>query len=206
MNGLGWLSTPQSGEIGDYKTIGAPVDMVRVAGASSAFALTTATVVNGSLYALPIIAPRRGGTIDVISIGVTTVGSASNVGRIGIYRATSETNPYPAGLVFGSGSLDLTTPAATSLRTATANATLSPGALYWLAFVCSTGTAAVLRGWGAVNGMIPLGIADLTATAPIVGVVVTGQSAGSALPDPFPAGATAMSAVPIPAIGYHFSA
>lgn len=192
----------------DFDFVGSsPVSWSRIAGQNDTAAVASAAPVNGTLYAVPFISPARGGSVDTITVAVTVVGALSNVARLGIWEATSDVNPYPGILLGSSPSIDTTTPAATSLRTYTPTTpiTLRPHWMYWLGFVCSTGTAPTLRGL-TVNGCWPLGVTDVTVSTPIFGLSIVGQSAASAMPNPFPASAIPMIAVPIPAMGYHFSA
>lgn len=69
-----------------------------------------------------------GGNIDRLSFEVT-VGAALSVGRVGIFKATSETNIYPNELIVDSGQFDCSV---AGVKTATISVELEPNTLYWI--------------------------------------------------------------------------
>ncbi len=106
------------------------ISTYQVAGMANATALSTLTVLNNFLYALPFVAPAYGGTIDQLALNVTT-SSAGNV-RLGIYDNTSPLNLCPLSLVVDGGAVSTSS---TGVKTFTVDVDLSPGRLYWLACV-----------------------------------------------------------------------
>lgn len=198
-------ATPSGGgggstkELTYFKQIGTtPIESWYVAGQVNGLAMTTGALTVNRLYAMPFYSPR-GGTLDRIGIQVTTLG-ASGAARLGIYSATSDTNLYPSTLVLDAGTISTAT---TGMKTLTISQALSANTLYWLVLVC--GTAACTIRSLAVGGVWPIfGATNALATASGVGLYVAFTYA--ALPATFPASATLLSAVPIPAIGVRFSA
>jgi hypothetical protein len=163
----------------------------------TATALTTGAPAIGTLRAFPYIAPTRGGTLDRIAFTVTTL-LAGNA-RVGIYNSTSEQNIYPSTLVVDGG--DFSTATAT-VKSTTISVNLVPSRLYWLVHLCGTG-AATLRAVGLTSAP-NIGLNNTLPTTPNVGISVA--QAYGALPATFPAGGTAITAVPIPLIAVRFSA
>ncbi len=168
-----------------------------VANQGSALALTTGAPSANFLRAFPFIAPARGGRLDRIACNVTTL-LAGNL-RIGVYKAVSDANIYPSDLLADSG--DISSGSAT-VKTYTVSLDLEPGALYWLAHVGSVAATLRCMAVGGVSSL--LGMTSALSTAPNVGYSVA--HAYAALPDPFTAGGVVITAVPIPALAYRFSA
>lgn len=128
-----------------------------------------------------------------MAANVTTLGSGSSI-RLGVYDSTSLDDIYPLNRLFDSGALSSAT---TGVKTATATLTLQQGKLYWACYVA--GTAAPTVRALAVAGCAPsLGLDAAMGTA--TGVGYTGAFTFGALPATYPAGQSALSAVPIPAI------
>jgi hypothetical protein len=155
-------------------------------------AISTASIVANTLYAMPFLAEKEI-TIDSINMFVSTLGTGSNL-RFGIYK---DSNLYPSSLVLDSGPVASAT---VGIKTFAANLTL-PSALYWLVCVC-TATAPIVRGFTAASLNPILGM-DNTFTLPGLGYSVNFTFA--ALPDPFPAGASIRTAIPLPLIALHAS-
>jgi len=206
----GWGTPTQPRTLADFTPTGtSPLNISRVGGQGGSAALGNNTPVSGSLYVTTWISPcRPNPAIDWLTCTYTTVGGGGSVARIGIYEAISETNPYPGTLLSGSASLDVTTPAAPFPILHTAAIPVRASWLYWLAFLY-TGTSFIGRGV-SVNGGAPFGYLFTAATAipaaSVIGLVVTGQTAASALPSTFPAGATPVTTAVIPAVEVHMSA
>ena len=176
---------------------GGGIDIWYAANVGNCTAYSTATITANVMRAMPFIAPRRGGTLDRLAINVTTL--SAGAGRLGIYRATSETNVYPGSLVLDAGTVDTS---ATGVKPITISQSLVAGQLYWLACVFSA--TPVIRGFavGSVSEM--LGISAALGTAANAGISVAFTYA--ALPSTFTAGGAVITAVPIPGLFYRFSA
>jgi hypothetical protein len=199
------IATPAGGGAGTGDGLGTPthaggsgVESWACANAGNMTALTTATLTLNRLYAMPLIAPRRGGRLDRLAIKVTTLASSS-AARLGIYRAAGEGNIYPSARVLDAGTVDVST---TGVKALTISQALVAGAVYWLCVVSNGGP--VIQGL-AVGGVSPfLGVDPALGTAPRVGMYVAFTYA--ALPDPFPSSPTWLTAAPIPALYYRFDA
>ncbi|MFO0702897.1 MAG: hypothetical protein U0514_03505 [Candidatus Andersenbacteria bacterium] len=154
-------------------------------------ATTVGTPAVNTLIAIPFVVSKVT-TIDQMAINVTTLG-ASSTPRVGIYADNG--NMYPGVLIDDAGTQS---GASTGVKTYTTGlpVTLDPG-LYWLAYVTNA-TAPAVRSF-AVASMVPiLGLGSGLGTAPGLGWTVAFTF--GALPTPFTAGGTVLSAVPIPAI------
>ncbi len=168
-----------------------------IANLGNCTALTTGAPTANTLRALPFIAPARGGRLDRIACNVTTL-LAGNL-RLGIYKAISDSNIYPGSLLAVSGDISSGT---TGVKSYTIDLALNPGELYWLAHVGSV--AATLRCM-AVGGVGPImGMTSALSTAPNAGYSVAHTY--GALPSVFTAGGSVITAVPIPALAFRFSA
>ncbi len=171
----------------------------QVAGLVNCTVLTTGAPSAGNLRALPFTAPAKGGIVDQLAFNVTTL-LAGNA-RIGLYRNLSPGNLYPGDLVAGTDTGAIATGTA-GVKTASVNVSLIPGELYWLAHLSDV--AATLRCLALAN-MHPMhGLDSALGTAP--GFGITRAFAFAALPTPFGAGGSVISAVPIPALAYRLSA
>lgn len=170
-----------------------------VAGQVNGTALTTLALSANSLHAMPFVAPPRASVLNRAAVYVTT-GVGSSTVRIGIYAATSETNLYPAALLWDSGALATAT--TNAIASGNPGLTLVPGRLYW-AVVNSSSTPTV-RGL-AVGGACPIfGFPDaISGTAAQIGLA--GTDAYGALPDPFPSSIAALTTA-APAVFLRFSA
>jgi len=163
---------------------------------STGTALTTATNVVNTLYAMPLVIAKTM-TIDQMAINITSAGAGSNV-RCGIYADNG--NMYPGALVVDAGANSTATP---GVKTYTTNlpVILLPG-LYWLACVCD-GIAPISRGF-AVASMIPiLGSDSGLGTAHGFGWSVAFTYA--TLPATFTAAGTVRTSAPLPYIGVRTS-
>jgi hypothetical protein len=161
--------------------------------------LAAAALTANRMYAMPFIAPKRGGVLDRIAIRVTTGIGASNC-RLGLYaNAGSSENPYPGALIRDSGNLG-TTGAAVVADTGVAQA-LAPGALYW---VVAHVSAAISIACMAVAGAGTFFGADNTLSLTPTAGIFNSQAFG-ALPAAFPAGSTNIVAAPIPGIAMRFA-
>jgi len=129
-------------------------------------------------------------TIDQMALNVTS--GVSGNARVGIYA--DDGNGYPGALVVDCGGAST---ASTQVNTYTGNlpTTLPPGN-YWLVHV---GDAAPTLRCFAVASMAPvLGFTSTLPTTPSLGWTVSFNYA--ALPDPFPANASVITATPIPCV------
>lgn len=164
----------------------------------------SASFSTGNLYAIPFIS-GRGGTIDRVSVNVTTAGQTTQTGeiRLGIYEATSDTNLYPAALIADFGTVNGLTIA---IKTLTVSQALNPNRLYWLALTedCDL-LAPTYRGTAIAAQYNLLGIAPtMPSTSP--GSVLSAPFTYAALPNPFPAGASVLTGATVPQIAMRFAA
>lgn len=181
-----------------YKQAGtSPIEIWYVANQGNCTAMTTASPSGGPMRAFPFIAPSRGGTIDRIGVNITA-GAVGNF-RVGIYANTSTTVMYPGALIAQSGDLDTNV---TGLNVGTFNVQLTPNQMYWLVYHCSAAATIRAMAVGGVSNL--LGNSNALGTAPNVGI--SASQVYGPLPDPYPSGAAMLTAVPIPAIAYRFSA
>ena len=171
------------------------------AGLMTGVTLATFTMTANRLYAMPLVSPRRGSTIDDIEIYVTT-GVASTSAIMGLYTNGGEADLYPDTLV-ASASAELDTTTTAQKRTWNIAYTLNPGQLYWLAVV-SNG-APVIRGLSTNQAHYILGTASSANTTWTTHLYAT-HTYDSSLPSTFPtAGATAGTGA-APGLFYDFSA
>ncbi len=154
-----------------------PMTPRRVASATATLAASA-----GTLYAVPIFAPRFG-TIDRIAYEVTTAGGAGGVGRQGIYAATSETNLYPSALVVDGGEHVVTS---TGMKISTVAVTLEPDVLYWGVVLFGTNAPTVRTTAASETLWSPIGL-DLATSTQIWDTMFTRSQTYGALPSTFPA-------------------
>ena len=179
-------------------TSGGAGELWYYANQSGVNALQIDVVVANVLRAMPFVAPARGGTLDRIAFSVTTLSSGN--ARIGLYTNTSDSDLYPATLLADSGSISTGT---AGVKSASITQALTPGRMYWLAFVSDT-TPSIRKLNGASTGNL-MGNPPSFAVNPNVGLTVNFTYAS--LPGTFPAGAVPFNSTsaPVPALGYRFS-
>lgn len=165
-----------------------PMFPVRTGTASATLATAA-----GTLYAVPLIAPRFA-SIDRITYEVQTAGGAGGVGRQGIYQATSETNPYPNALIVDGGEHVVTS---TGWKVTTVSVALEPDVLYWGVVLFGT-NAPTVRTYPAQEAVwSPIGY-EIVSLPTNLDVMFTRTQAYGALPGTFPASpATSFVAAPI---------
>jgi hypothetical protein len=169
-----------------------------MAGLNGGVTQTTLALVANRFYAVPFIAPDRGGTLDLLEVYVTTGVASTNI-RLGIYGNTSEAGLYPGSLVLDAGASSSAT-SSTKISLSISQA-LTPGALYWL--VCLSDGAPTIRA-GSANAADPiLGSPNSSGTAITTHLYAT-QTYG-ALPGTFPGSPTAGQAA-FPGLFRRFSA
>ena len=185
-------------DISSFRHTGATLEANYIAGTINCSALTTGAPTANVLRAFPLVAPRRGGTIDRIAINVTTAVAGNAI--VGIYDSLDHPSKlYPGRLLEGSSSIST---GSTGIKSLALSRSLTGGALYWLVHV---GSAAPTLRCCPVGAMSPiLGLGSALGTAPSVGISVAHTFA--ALPAIFPIGGAYITAVPIPAIAARFSA
>jgi len=147
------------------------------------------------LYAIPFITPR-GATIDRIGFNVASGGTAGSKGRVGLYRATSQSNMYPGSLVLDGGEKDTTT---TGVKSTTVSQVLEADVLYWA--VLLAGTAA----FSVSTHTVGLPILGLPSSLNVAADFLTVAQTYGALPATFPASAS-ISAGTKPIIAVRYSA
>lgn len=189
-----------------FRQVGtSPFERYYFAGMQSEVQLATVSGATGTLRAMPFVAPR-GGTIDRLAVGVTTGAGAGGVARWGVYQATSITNLYPDALLVDAGEVDVT---GIGTKAQTINLTLQSGVLYWFVYLGGV-SAATIRAVNTAGTWPIFGYSNAFASAGAAnidpGVALTVAQAYGTLPDPFPAGATIITAAAIPAVGCRFSA
>jgi hypothetical protein len=156
-------------------------------------ALNTGAPSANVMRAMPFIAPARGGTITELAFNVTT-GAVGDY-RIGIYTNTADDELYPDMLLLDTGSISTAT---TGVKTASAALALDAGRLYWMVVVGDA--APTIRTITVNNCSDILGYSTAMGTAGNVGISLAFTY--GALPDPFGAGGSYITAAPIPAIAY----
>ena len=172
------------------------------AGAVSALTGTTLTLANNNFFALPFIAPPRGGILNRIGVYVST-GVASCEVRLGVYDSVSETNLYPNALLFDSGVLSIAT---SSVAAAAAmSLQLVPGKLYWAVLNANVPSGSPIIRALAVGGCAAIFGVDDTLSPTALQIGLGGTRTYAALPATFPASVAALTTVP-PAISVRFSA
>jgi len=198
----GWV-TPRRG-LEWFKQVGTAPEVFRIAGQANGRALSTGVPGDTRYYAMPLVSPR-GGTVDMLSIEVTTALAAQAI-RLGIYEATSDTDLTPGALVVDAGIVQVNT---IGVKTKTVNVSLEPDRLYYLVLQCDS---PITPNTAAIRTLDPDGAEPLL-HAPgtwgtMVGVGWTNDpGVHGAFQDPFPVPAVALtSAEIIPAIGVRFSA
>jgi hypothetical protein len=159
-------------------------------------ASTTSTVVAATMYAFPMIIPKIT-TIDSVALNVTTLGSSSHI-QAGIYADNG--NMYPGVLIQDLGNVDTS---ATGVKTFATGLplTILPG-LYWLAYIVQA-TAPVISGY-AVTQLPPI-LGTTSALTVAHGVGWSVSQAYGAMPNPFTAGGTVITAVPCGALFWRTS-
>jgi hypothetical protein len=167
-------------------------------------ALTGVALTIGNIYAMPFIAPKRASAalalLDRIAVRVTTGVAASNI-RLGLYaNAGSAENPYPGSLLRDSGNLATI---AAGIAVDTFSQALTAGGLYWCVVHPSAAISIACLGVGGAGNM--LGTDNTLSLTPQAGWFV--NQAFGALPASYPvaAGATRITAAPIPAIAHRWS-
>lgn len=145
-------------------------------------AFTSGSSGTNTLRSQPFIA--TGGIVDTIGFEVTVGGAAGAVGRIGIYRSTSDTNIMPNVLIVDSGEFDCTT---AGVKSATVNVKLEPGTLYWLALTFGV-NACTVRLTNTIS--CPQVMGDSSALGSTVRSGITVNRTYAALPNPYTAGST----------------
>lgn len=180
--------------------IGSSIAVVEyIANSVNGTALTTGTPGANTLFALPFVAPARGGVLDRIAAEVTTGSSGNNI-RIGLYENKADhRDVYPGALLDDSGNLLAT---ATGIKSHAISRQLVPGRVYWLTLNSSAAIACRCLAVGGISAF--LGMADNATTALNLAIVKTSQTFG-AMPDPFPSGGAYVTAVPVPVLRYRFS-
>lgn len=144
-------------------------------------ALGTVAPGANSLKAIPFWLPGVPNLITKIGLKVTTL-SAGAI-RLGIYADKGEPTLYPHRLVLDAGTVNV---GATGVKSGTLRQSL-PRGLYWLAMIGnSTPTISAFASYG----WVPLGYSE----AGVANTYLAKAETYGALPNPFPAGATAATA------------
>jgi hypothetical protein len=130
-----------------------------------------------TLFAVPFIAPKRGGTVS--AIGWRGTGTTGN-GRVGIYSNKAADNLYPDALLAETGSIAQSN----AIKSATVSVALTAGAVYWLVYCCSASNT--------VNLLDPANTCDILGTDGSSGQYAAVKAAFTfgALPSAFPGGGT----------------
>jgi hypothetical protein len=168
--------------------------------ATSVSAGTSSSAIN-TLKAYPVIFPVAH-TLDRITFEVTTGGGAGSVFRVGIYAATSITNPYPSALVVDGGEHVTTVAAGTGLKTSTISTAVSAGLVYWLASLGGVATV-TCRSMNTASWFF--GVYSDGANLSVPNYLSVAQAYG-ALPDPFTGSALPTVTTTPPVIAWRYSA
>jgi hypothetical protein len=159
------------------------------AGVANATPKTTGAPTANRLRALPLV-PDRDCTLEGIACNVTTLLSG-NI-RLGVYEDNG--NLYPGALLYGSGTVSSNSTGVKSFTGLSVD--LKGGELYWAAYASSA--AATIRALAVAGCWAILGTDSALGVAPGVGWDAAFTFA--ALPNPYPSGASVITAVPIPAV------
>lgn len=124
-----------------------------------------------------------GNLVNKIAVNVTSLTTAGDKGRIGIYTSTSQANLYPDELIADSGELDFST---TGVKSVTINKKLIPNQVYWAAYI-GGGSTINLRTPGTTGVNTLLGNSPSSFTVFNYGISATLSYA--ALPATFTSGA-----------------
>lgn len=173
-------------------------ERIYVAGQANATALAPAQLTANVIRAMPILRPH-GSIVGKLSIAVTGAIAGSKA-RLGIYTSTGNGSLWPRDLLADAGEVGT---GSTGVKTVFVGQLIPRGEFAWVALLTD---AAITIRCMPVAGAYPVFGVDLQmGVAAGVGALAT-QTYG-ALPALFPtAGAAAISATPIPAIGVQFSA
>jgi hypothetical protein len=192
--------TSSYGINGGYMAIGTTMNQWYGASAD-ATALTTAVLTTtATIRVLPFVA-NRVMTINGMAVSVQTTAASAQV-RLGLYNDNGR--GYPDTLVVDAGTVATTT---TGVRTicpsgctttgdSTLPVTIQPG-LYWIA-INNNSIAHTLRGYAVANLNPQSGFPSNYTTLRNVGWQIANTFTN--LPSTFPSGATATTAVPLPAV------
>lgn len=171
-----------------------------IANAINGTALTTGSTVASTIYAMPFVAPARGGVLDRIAAEVTTLNAGDNL-NLGLYENKADPRDvYPGTRLETSGSISTAT---TGIKSYGISRTLTPGRIYWLALNTSDATAFRCLAVGGVSAFLGMDTAGTTLQNLAISVASTFASAP--MPDPFPAGGAYVTAVPVFVLRYRFS-
>ncbi len=146
---------------------------------------TSAGGVN-TLRALPFLS-GRGGELDVIGLEVTGTAAAGNA-AVCVYANTSETDFYPAALIYQSSNFSTSS---TGFKSEDPSITLAPNALYWLASQTDTGSVT----FRTVQYFQAIPILGFAAASNLHGVgwSVAATYATDPCPDPYPGSGTVIT-------------
>ena len=156
----------------------------------------TAAPAANNFYAVPFIAPKRGGTLSSVAWRSTRV---TGNGRIAVYSNKAADNLYPDALLADGGSVAQTN----ALKTSAVSVVLTAGQLYWLAYVASGSNAVHL-----LDPTVPAVAAILgTSFATDINAAIKVAFTFGAAPATFPAGGAYViaAASETPALGYQVS-
>jgi len=195
-------------EWNDFRQVsgsGVAIETWYVAGNGNAVALGAGGVPgNTLLYAIPFLAPSRGGRLDGVGINCTTLSVGSTV-KLGIYDSVSH-QLYPKTLLY-SGSTPLDT-GSTGVKTYTDLAVeLEPGEMYFAAYAQSANTTQAVRNLVAANWDPLLGHTGVVATTTFVVGYSVSNTYSNPLPVTYPGSPTVLisSSTIIPAIYLRYS-
>ena len=156
---------------------------LRFDGAHTQAALTTFTPTADRLYAYPVWV-KRPCVIDRLGYEVTTVGAGGGKVRLGIYKASSSTDPKPGTLITDSGEFSGADVESTGMKEKTISVSILEPGLYWFAFDVNS----------SAGGSFAVRALAAAATIPVLGMDSTGGGRNpglyrpysfAALPDPF---------------------
>jgi hypothetical protein len=156
-----------------------------------AVAYGTAALSANILYAVPFYSPAGGGTVNHLSVQVTSHGTAGSQCDLGIYSAFAG---RPASRIVDGGTISVAT-TGTPTTTGSLSTSLAPATLYFLAAGCN-GTVSVTGVTSTGAAAAPLtGAPDMQTTT---SELTAGWSFGSGLPSSFPAPATITAGGSVP--------
>lgn len=198
LNGNGLVPIGRFGLAPEVHTTLGATERWYVAGQANATALAPASLSANVIRALPLLR-QYGAVVAKLSIAVTS-GVANSRARLGIYKTNGSGSLWPTDLVVDAGEVSTAT---NGVKTVSVGQVISRGDFAWVGLL--TDAAISIRCLAVAGAHAVFGVDTTLSVTPGVGASAP-QTYGP-LPAQFPtAGAAAITATPIPAIGVQYSA
>ncbi|MHB8735441.1 MAG: hypothetical protein ACYC6M_09090 [Terriglobales bacterium] len=171
---------------------------------------TIGSAFQNNLLALPFMA-SRGGTVDTIRTSIFVASSGTGRVRVGIYANMSNSDPRPGALIAGTDSGDMATSSTGDrVYTLPTPLVLTPGQIYWAAFLTDSNNAGFAgiptQDCHAILGTGLTDLASLLAGGTGGGIGWQALRSYGPLPSPFPTAVPLASEGNVPIVGITFSA